>query len=49
MSQSKQSQGESKPQQPVEQKPTPSQGSADFTTKRVLVGDSADPFRRNKK
>ncbi|EOH6199313.1 hypothetical protein ACMAUW_001704 [Citrobacter farmeri] len=49
MSQPKQSQGDSKPQQPAEQKPKPSQGSADFTTKRVLVGDSADPFRKNKK
>ena len=49
MSQPKQSQGDSKPQQPAEQKPTPSQGSADFTTKRVLVGDSAEQFRESKK
>lgn len=49
MSQQKQSQDNSKPQQPAEPKPTPSQGSADFTTKRVLVGDSASPLKQNKK
>lgn len=49
MSQSKQLQGDDKPQQPAEQKPTPSQGSGDFTTKRVLVGDSVDLFRKDKK
>lgn len=45
MSQPKQSQGESKPQQPAAPKPVPSQSTADFATQRVFVGDSADSVK----
>lgn len=45
MSQPNKPQGESKPQQPAAPKPVPSQGTADFATQRVFVGDSADSVK----
>ncbi len=49
MSQQSKPQGDNKPQPPAEQKPTPSQGSSDFTTRRVMVGDSAENIRKKSK
>jgi hypothetical protein len=45
MSQQNKPQSESKPQQPATPKPVPSQSTADFATKRVFVGDSADSVK----
>ncbi len=42
MSEKNKPQGENKPQQPVAPKPTPTQSTTDFATRRVFVGDSAD-------
>ncbi|KFC98267.1 hypothetical protein [Leclercia adecarboxylata] len=42
MSEQNKPQGENKPQQPAAPKPTPAQSTADFATRRVFVGDSAD-------
>ncbi|HGC3749752.1 TPA: hypothetical protein ACIYIS_004853, partial [Escherichia coli] len=42
MSEKNKPQDENKPQQPVAPKPTPTQSTTDFATRRVFVGDSAD-------
>lgn len=42
MSEKNKPQDENKPQQPVTPKPTPTQSTTDFATRRVFVGDSAD-------
>lgn len=42
MSEKNKPQDENKPQQPEAPKPTPTQSTTDFATRRVFVGDSAD-------
>ncbi|STH36728.1 Uncharacterised protein [Escherichia coli] len=42
MSEQNKPQDANKPQQPTAPKPTPTQSTADFATRRVFVGDSAD-------